>query len=200
MATTTGWSGAISLNTMHTEVGEGSSGSTVSAGDGDIRGRMGWNSQAVLFSNYWKAWGCTITHGTSTVPAGKYNSAHTMRGYSKNGVLFSGSAIGSASDYTIASSATSGNTLWFDSCVERTDVSYNQTIIHNGTTNVHTGIPFAPIATDPFRANKIFRMCWNDSARTIVTVSPAPTAGYLYWANTSFAASGSYDVGIRWTQ
>ncbi len=65
-------SGAISLNQMHTEVG-GSSGSTVSINDADIRGLIGKASGATMsFSEWYGASAASIstwaTSGISTVP------------------------------------------------------------------------------------------------------------------------------------
>ena len=64
-------SGSISLNQMHTEVG-GTSGTTVSLNDSDIRGLISKASGATMsFSEWYGAsavsdWSATLTVGTTT--------------------------------------------------------------------------------------------------------------------------------------
>jgi hypothetical protein len=199
MATTSGHSGAISLNSIHVEVGEGNPTTTGSIGDADIRARMGYGSSAVSFSNFYKSWGCTITHGSTSVTADKYSTAGTYYGFINHLVLFGPAAIGSLSDESIHGSAVSGQTIWLDQFYYTTISNFNLMILHDGTAPITAdyAFPVAPGATDPFRGNKVSRLCWNDASRSIST-SPAPNAGYVYWENVTMPASGNYDIGIQW--
>ena len=63
-------SGAISLNQMHTEV-DGTSGSTVSINDADIRGLIGKSSGATMSFNEW--YGASSAVDTQTVTVGNTN-------------------------------------------------------------------------------------------------------------------------------
>ena len=100
-------SGAISLNEMHVEVG-GSSGSTVSINDSDIRALTGKSSGATASWNdyYAKAadWSISMTVGAANVfTAGtQYAAASNIRykGYSTSGSFRpSGQQYGSMNDY-----------------------------------------------------------------------------------------------------
>lgn len=87
-------SGAISLNDMHIEVG-GTSGTTVSLNDTDIRGLISKASAATMSFNEWygasASFTFTITQGNDT--SSPYASGH---GYSKYGTI-SSTPIGSVS-------------------------------------------------------------------------------------------------------
>jgi hypothetical protein len=201
MATTSGHSGAISLNSIHVEVGEGNPTTTASIGDADIRNRMGYGSSAVSFSNFYKSWGCTITHGSATVIADKYTTAGTYSGFNKHGSLFGSPIYGSVSDESIHGSAISGNTIWIDQFYHfnASGWNWNMFYLHDGTAPQSTanGLPTSPGDTDPFRATKVSRLCWNDTSRTLLT-SPAPYSGLLYWENVTMPTSGNYDIGVQW--
>ena len=200
MATTA--SGAIGLNEIHVQVGEGSSGAMVGIGEGDIRPRMGYGSQPVGFANFYKSWGATITHGTNTVPADKYSPASTYNGFSAHNVIFSSDEMGSLSDESINPSAVSGQTIWADQIFSSSYYQFNTFVLHDGTAALG-GSPTAefninPGATDPFRGGLASRLCWNDTQRTILS-SPVPTDGYIYWQNLALPSSGSYDFACKWS-
>jgi hypothetical protein len=200
MATTSGNSGAISLNSIHVEVGEGNPTTIGSIGDADIRNRMGYGSSAVSFSNFYKSWGTTMTHGSSTVAATKFNPASSNQGFANHQVLFGPSAMGSLSDESIHGSSVSGQTLWADQIYSSSIYTQNYFVMHDGSSplTASASIPVAPQATDPFRGTNALRLCWNDSARLILG-SPAPTAQYVYWQNLTLPSSGSYDFAIKWS-
>ena len=72
-------SGAISLNQIHIEAG-GSSGTTVSLNDSDIRGLIGKASGATMSFSEWYGASAVVILDTQTVtsgyaPAGQYNAA-----------------------------------------------------------------------------------------------------------------------------
>ena len=114
-------------------------------------------------------------------------------------MIFSTVAHGSVTDNSIAPSSTAGNTIWLDAFINRSDIiTGNLIYLHNNTSSVHGGTVSAPADTDPFRASKIDRLCWNDYQQTISTTSPTPSASQLYWANINLPAAGTYDLGLRW--
>jgi hypothetical protein len=201
MATSNAYSGALSLNTIHMEVGEGSTGTTCSIGDADIRNRMGYGSIATSFYGFYKSWGTSITHGTASAASSKLVSAQTSYGFSKNTIIFSVGPHGSVSDESITSNAAGNATIWLNTFQHQhfTDfgTKFNKVTLHSGTANTHTGLIGALATTDPFRASKINRVCWNDAARTILT-NPAPTTNTCSWDTITLPASGTYDIGIRW--
>ena len=208
MATSNAYSGALSLNTIHMEVGEGSTGTTCSIGDADIRNRMGYGSIATSFYGFYKSWGTTITHGSKSVSASKLTSAQTSYGFSANAQLFSVSAHGSVSDASITSgtdlNGTAG-TIWLDTfgyqIYPDLGWTYNSLKLHVSTNATHSGLVTNIAATDPFRAARINRVCWNDAARTVLngtTNHTMPSTNTCYWQTTVMPGSGTYDVGIRW--
>ena len=202
MATSNAYSGAISLNTIHMEVGEGSSGTTCSIGDGDIRNRMGYGSIATSFYGFYKSWGTSINHGTASVAAQKLVLAQTAYGFQKNPIVYGVAPHGSVSDASIHSNVTNNATLWLDTFQHinftiTTAPDRNKLSLHNSTNQTHTGFIVPPVPTDPFRASKINRVCWNDAARTILT-DPAANDSTCYWQVFVLPASGTYDIGIRW--
>lgn len=201
MATSAGYSGAISLNTIHIEVGEGSSGTTCSIGDADIRNRMGYGAIATSFYGFYKSWGTSITHGSVSVAGSKIQTAHTTYGFSKNSIVLSNTTgFGSVSDGTMHPSASGGGKfLWLDQMRYNSHQAYNYVAFHNSTVSTHTnvGIPDPVSVTDPFRATKIARICWNDAARALLS-TPVSNESYRYWQDLVLPASGTYDFGLRW--
>ena len=102
-------SGAISLNQMHIEVG-GSSGSTASLNDSDIRGLISKSSGASMAFNEW--YGASFQTDTfdinasSYTPSGdKFNATHQGAGFSNdaNGNLQSFGSIASDNNFPISS-------------------------------------------------------------------------------------------------
>tara|TARA_R110000803_G_scaffold136074_1_gene203048 strand:- start:2031 stop:2636 length:606 start_codon:yes stop_codon:yes gene_type:complete len=102
-------SGAISLNQMHIEVG-GSSGSTASLNDSDIRGLISKSSGAAMAFNEW--YGASSQTDTfninaaSYTPSGeKYNSTYQGAGFANdaNGNAQSFGSIASDNNFPIAS-------------------------------------------------------------------------------------------------
>ena len=91
-------SGAISLNDIHVEA-NGSSGSTVSLNDSDIRAVGGVASGAIDFADFYGATVVTVTQGI------KYQAMATLYGYSDS-VL-----IGSVSPTNVTVSSISNMTL-----------------------------------------------------------------------------------------
>ena len=91
-------SGAISLNDIHVEA-NGSSGSTVSLNDSDIRSVGGVASGAIDFADFYGATVVTVTQGI------KYQAMATLYGYSDS-VL-----IGSVSPTNVTGSSISNMTL-----------------------------------------------------------------------------------------
>lgn len=91
-------SGAISLNDIHVEA-NGSSGSTVSLNDSDIRAVGGVASGAIDFADFYGATVVTVTQGI------KYQAMATLYGYSDS-VL-----IGSVSPTNVTGSSISNMTL-----------------------------------------------------------------------------------------
>jgi hypothetical protein len=209
MATSNAYSGALSLNTIHMEVGEGSTGTTCSIGDADIRNRMGYGSIATSFYGFYKSWGTSITHGTKSIGSSKLTAAQSSYGFSANPQLFSVTAHGSVSDASITSgtdvNGTAG-TIWLDAfryeVYPDLNTTYNSLKLHVSTNATHTGLVGLLATTDPFRANKINRVCWNDAARPVVntgtTSTNTPSTNVCYWQTTVMPGSGTYDVGIRW--
>lgn len=201
MATTA--SGAIGLNEIHVQVGEGGSGQLVGIGDSDIRNRMGYGSQPVGFANFYKSWGATITHGTTTRTASKLILASTDNGFASYDVLLGTSAKGSLSDESIAPSAVSGQTIWAATIFSETAYTWNTFQLHDGTAALQpsnvAGFAIAPGATDPFRGTLASRLCWNDTQRTILTTPVQPSTGYIYWQNINLPSSGNYDFACKWS-
>ena len=103
-------SGAISLNQFHVEAG-GTSGTTCTINDSDIRALIGKSSATTMSFNEWygatssASNGSSITCGTHST-TGKY--AATYRGYADNAAIGGGAAMGS---YTDRSFTVNGNTF-----------------------------------------------------------------------------------------
>lgn len=94
-------SGAISLNDMHVEVG-GTSGTTVSLNDTDIRGLINKASGATMSFNEW--YGASASLGTFTVTKGNQSTPYAgASGYSTTTGVTAGS-FGSISPYTFTDS------------------------------------------------------------------------------------------------
>lgn len=91
-------SGAISLNQMHTEVG-GTSGTTVSLNDSDVRGLISKASGAQMSFNEWYGasatsnWSATMTVGNAT--------SFKIQNYGYYVGSFTASAFGSITDSTV---------------------------------------------------------------------------------------------------
>lgn len=88
-------SGALSLNQMHVEAG-GSSGTTASLNDADIRGLISKGSGATMSFNEW--YGASAALDTQTVTVGLYSI--TIYGSTSNTRGFSTGLTGSISDGT----------------------------------------------------------------------------------------------------
>lgn len=87
-------SGALSLNAIHIEAG-GSSGTTASINDSDIRGLISKGSGAQMSFNEW--YGASNTIWTTTVTVGSGNNF----GYTAYGFVRLGNTYGSATDTTV---------------------------------------------------------------------------------------------------
>ncbi|RPG49471.1 MAG: hypothetical protein CBC64_005630 [Gammaproteobacteria bacterium TMED104] len=152
-------SGAISLNEMHVEVG-GSSGSTVSIDDSDIRALTGKSSGATAsWNDYYdkaKDWSISMTVGATNVfsAAGDYNAESNIR-YKGYNTTFrpSGTNYGSMNDYA-DSDFLGGQTI------ETFNVSGNSTV----TSAQDTTMLFATDSSSALVAN-------NDTAFKKVTIN-----------------------------
>ena len=152
-------SGAISLNEMHVEVG-GSSGSTVSINDSDIRALTGKSSGATASWNdyYGKAadWNISMTVGATNVftAAGDYNAESNIR-YKGYNTTFrpTGTNYGSMNDYA-DSDFLGGQTI------ETFNISGNSTV----TSAQATTLLFATDSSSATVAN-------NDTAFKKVTIN-----------------------------
>ena len=205
--------GAISLNQMHIEVG-GSSGSTASLNDSDIRGLISKSSGATMAFNEWYGASNFTADGTFTGTTGEDTTSiigkdgHDARG-SVIGATPYNTALGGS--YNTSFELTSGKSIdcygWVMYKLDNSTSNYSVKIYFEKDTNAYANA--AALATElNGREIKINGTTITASASTStqvvegnVTLSGSPTVSYIFSPTTTpSTVKGIYDtVGTNYS-
>jgi len=189
---------SLSLNQMHVEVG-GTSGTTCSLNDSDIRALISKSSGVAMAFNEW--FGASSTDDAISITAGQFAESSddakyptTYRGYlydmSKWNTNASSAALGSISDSSISLSGTTYTVKGVFSLANA--LASNCVIVLNG--NVGTGNTLATVLGVDYLKNGSTTMIDLTSTDTGTYSS---TDNYTYWAGgltTAFTNGTSYNL------
>ena len=201
-------SGAISLNDMHVEVG-GTSGTTCSLNDSDIRGLIGKASGATSsFNQFYGA-----SSGQFLIPrnngAGNYsNLTRTVGGttyYTETGFIGSTAMYNNTSPYAIQWAANQGS-------LSSTSFPGGNTIagmvffanpggiqvylyVNGGTTNTGFGnLTLSAYGSSYQYGTKLHSTSMNRTAASFSSTSTTAWTRYFYWSNSTYTGDNVFSV------